>query len=116
MNALAALVSYLPAADPSLYCIKEGNAALPAALLSAAAAGGWAHLRAGEGVASVARGDDGRFTLNTTAGVCAVRAAACGADYHSACHTRGTHTYRHMHMHTNMHVHPCALIRSRRVI
>jgi len=66
LNALAALVSYLPAADPRLYCIEEGNAQLPARLLDAAAAGGRAALRFGVGVRQVTQLADGRFELVTT--------------------------------------------------
>ncbi|KAI8469589.1 MAG: Prenylcysteine lyase-domain-containing protein [Monoraphidium minutum] len=40
MNAMAALVSYLPAADPRLYRVAGGNGQLPAKLLEAAAAAG----------------------------------------------------------------------------
>ena len=66
MNAMAALVSYLPASDPRLYQIAEGNGQLPAKLLEAAAAGGRARLLTGAGVREVARLGDGRYLLNVS--------------------------------------------------
>lgn len=76
MNALAALVSYLPAADARLLSVAAGNAALPAALIEKGAREGWAALKTGVAVREAARGGDGRYTLNTTAGQCARARAA----------------------------------------
>jgi hypothetical protein len=68
MNALAALVSYLPAADPSLFTVKEGNSQLPKRLIGRMAAGGWGRLEGGRGVREVRQLADGRFVLNITGG------------------------------------------------
>lgn len=66
MNALAALVSYLPAADPSVRAVAEGLSEISRRALSEAAARGRAALRLGAGVTAVARGADGRYLLNVT--------------------------------------------------
>lgn len=63
MNALAALVSYLPAADPSLFSIQEGNSQLPGKLLARAVARGRARVLLGRGVREVRRLKDGRYDL-----------------------------------------------------
>ncbi|KAF8056474.1 PCYOX1 [Scenedesmus sp. PABB004] len=61
LNAMAGLVSYLPAAAPEVYAIKEGNSALPAALVAAAGLEAL-HLRAA--VAAVRREPGGAFSLD----------------------------------------------------
>lgn len=66
MNAMAALVSYLPAADPSLVSIQGGNSLLPLRLLEHAERDGRARVRLGAGVTEVTRLGDGRYQLNVT--------------------------------------------------
>eukprot|EP00879_Flechtneria_rotunda_P022346 GHRR01023577.1.p1 GENE.GHRR01023577.1~~GHRR01023577.1.p1 ORF type:complete len:446 (+),score=200.88 GHRR01023577.1:606-1943(+) len=60
MNALAGLVSYLPAADPDVYMIKEGNAALPHKL---AARLGLQAVHTGAAVTAVQLDSNGQYML-----------------------------------------------------
>jgi len=56
----AGLVSYLPAADPQVFSIKEGNAALPQKLLQAAQL---QEFHVGVTVQSIAKDDSGKFLV-----------------------------------------------------